>query len=166
MYHSSRFSASLKFYSVALLLIKKSYCKGIIQSIFYFLVKCKSAQVWIFLKNMKSHEIEMEYGNCMIFFAEKGLYYSVVFKLPAPGDKGRFSWNLTFLNIREFYIFFFNELYARARFFFEGLFFLHFAKVFFKKGLKKIMMHLKVKGWQLKSCPSYFSKKQCRVLIE
>ena len=41
--------------------------------------------------------------------------------------------------------FFFNELYARARFFFEGSFFLHFAKVFFKKGLKKIMSHCKVK---------------------
>ena len=31
MYHSSRFSASLKFYRVNLLLIKKSYCNGFIQ---------------------------------------------------------------------------------------------------------------------------------------
>ena len=61
----------------------------------------------------------MEYGNFMIFFfAKKGLHYSDVLKPPPPGDKGRFSCNFTFLNIREFYIFFFNELCARARFFF------------------------------------------------
>ena len=80
----------------------------------------------------------MEYGNFMIFFAKKGLHYSDVLKPPPPGDKGRFSCNFTFLNIREFYIFFFNELCARARFFFSDLFFCHFAKVSFKKELKKI----------------------------
>ena len=71
------------------------------------------------------------------FFAKKGLHYSDVFKPPPPGDKGRFSWNLTFLNIREFYIFFFNELYARARFFFERSFFFAFCKGILQKRAEK-----------------------------
>ena len=59
----------------------------------------------------------MEYGNFMIFFAKKGLHYGDVFKPPPPGDKGRFSWNFTFLNIREFYIFF-SMSYALGQDFF------------------------------------------------
>ena len=97
---------------------------------------------------LKKHENHTRLRWSMViscfFFAKKGLHYSDVFKPPPPGDKGRFSWNLTFLNIREFYIFFFNELCARARFFFSDLFFFHFAKVSFKKGLKKIMTQGKV----------------------
>ena len=43
------------------------------------------------------------------------------------------------------HFFFFSMSYTLGQdFFFEGSFFLHFAKVFFKKGLKKIMMHGKV----------------------
>jgi hypothetical protein len=48
--------------------------------------------------------------------------------------------------------FFFSMSYTLGQdFFFEGSFFLHFAKVFFKKGLKKIMSHCKVneKSWIL-----------------
>ena len=67
------------------------------------------------------------------FFAKKGLHYSDVLKPPPPGDKGRFSWNLTFLNIREF-DFFFSMSYEGKIFFSD--FFFHFAKVSFKKGLK------------------------------
>ena len=80
----------------------------------------------------------MEYGNFMIFFfAKKGLHYSDVLKPPPPGDKGRFSCNFTFLNIREFYIFFFNEICARARFFFSESFFLPFCKGIFQKRAEK-----------------------------
>ena len=81
----------------------------------------------------------MEYGNFMIFFfVKKGLHYSDVFKPPPPGDKRRFSWNFTFLNIREFYIFFSMSYALGQDFFFSDLFFFHFAKVSFKKELKKI----------------------------
>ena len=87
----------------------------------------------------------MEYGNFMFFFSKKGLHYSDVFKPPPPGDKGRFSWNFTFLNIREFY-FFFSMSYALGQDFFSDFFF-PFCKsnLCFKKELKKIMSHLKVK---------------------
>ena len=45
---------------------------------------------------------------------------------------------------------FFSMSYTLGQDFFEGSFFLHFAKVFFKKGLKKIMSHCKVKDFDVK----------------
>ena len=73
----------------------------------------------------------------MFFFAKKGLHYSDVLKVPPPGDRGRFSWNLTFLNIREFYIFFSMSYTLGQGFFLKDHFFCILQRYSSKKGWKK-----------------------------